>query len=71
MMRSSGYLVQGVSNDDLTRVEPAVLSSLLLLLLLTFGGSKVTSSSDSNAGRKVSNKCLEFDALSVLFGTAF
>ena len=53
--RSGGYLVRGASDDDLTRVDPAASSS---------------SSSNNNTGRKVSDKCSEFDALSALFGTA-
>ncbi len=65
--RSGGYLIRGASDDDLTRLDPAVSSSSSLS---TFGGSKATSSSNSNASRKVSDKCSEFDALSALFGTA-
>ncbi|KAL3806000.1 hypothetical protein ACHAXA_006420 [Cyclostephanos tholiformis] len=58
--RSGGFLVRGASDDDLSRMDPASLSST--------GGCKATSS--NSIGRKVSDRSPEFEALLALFGTA-
>lgn len=58
--RSGGYLVRGASGDDLSRMDHASLSSN--------GGCNATSL--NGIGRKVSDRCPEFEALSALFGTA-